>query len=94
MLSFLLQVDKEQEGAKPEDPGLKMEFLYAVHDMLREMVSSVALPEDHSTYVTCTIRAVALNNVNKGKAKLSLCLAKHHAMKACGGSGSIAPRIL
>jgi hypothetical protein len=29
----------EEEGAKPEEPGLNMEFLYAVHDALREMVS-------------------------------------------------------
>jgi hypothetical protein len=30
----------------------------------------------------------------KKKAKLSLCLTKHHAMKAYWGSGGIAPRIL
>jgi hypothetical protein len=30
----------------------------------------------------------------KVKVKLSLCLNKHHAMKACWGSGGIAPRIL
>jgi hypothetical protein len=29
----------------------------------------------------------------KVKVKLSLCLAKHHAMKTCWGSGYIAPRI-
>jgi hypothetical protein len=28
------------------------------------------------------------------KVKLSLCLTKHHAMKACWWSGGIAPRIL
>jgi hypothetical protein len=28
------------------------------------------------------------------KVRLSLCLTKHHAMKACWGSGSVAPRIL
>jgi hypothetical protein len=28
------------------------------------------------------------------KVKLSLCLTKHHAMKACWGSGGIAPHIL
>jgi hypothetical protein len=28
------------------------------------------------------------------KVKLFLCLAKHHAMKTCWGSGGIAPRIL
>jgi len=30
----------------------------------------------------------------KLKVKLSLCLTKHHAVKACLGSGGIAPRIL
>jgi hypothetical protein len=30
----------------------------------------------------------------KGKVKLSLCLSKHHAMKAYWGSGGIAPLIL
>jgi hypothetical protein len=30
----------------------------------------------------------------KVKVKLSLCLTKHHAMKAYSGSGGIAPRIL
>jgi hypothetical protein len=30
----------------------------------------------------------------KSKVKLSLCLTKHHAMKAYWGSGGIAPRIL
>jgi hypothetical protein len=36
------------------------------------------------------------NSKGKGrvKLKLSLCLAKHHAMKAYWGSGGIAPRIL
>jgi hypothetical protein len=30
----------------------------------------------------------------KVKVKLSLCLTKHHAMKAYWGSGGVAPRIL
>jgi hypothetical protein len=38
-LSFLIQVNKEEEGANLEEPGLNMEFVYAVHDTLREMVS-------------------------------------------------------
>jgi hypothetical protein len=32
-------VNKNEEGAKLEEPGLNMELLYAVHDSLREMVS-------------------------------------------------------
>jgi len=35
----LFQVNKDEEGAKLEEPGLNMELLYAVHDSLREMVS-------------------------------------------------------
>jgi hypothetical protein len=35
----LLQVTKDEEGAKLEEPALNMELLYAVHDSLREMVS-------------------------------------------------------
>ena len=35
----LFQVNKAEEGARLEEPGLNMELLYAVHDSLREMVS-------------------------------------------------------
>jgi hypothetical protein len=38
----LFQVNVEEEGAKPEEPGLNMELLYSVHDTLREMVSWTA----------------------------------------------------
>jgi hypothetical protein len=35
----LFQVNKNEEDAKLEEPGLNMELMYAVHDSLREMVS-------------------------------------------------------
>lgn len=37
-LLFMFKVDKDESGAKTEDPGLKMEFVYAVHDAIRTLV--------------------------------------------------------
>jgi hypothetical protein len=44
----------------------------------------------------CTVYSIVLETLCrvKVKLKLSLCLTKHHAMKAYWGSGGITPRIL
>ncbi|PNF14691.1 putative E3 ubiquitin-protein ligase HECTD2 [Cryptotermes secundus] len=49
----VFKVDVEEEGAKPEEPGLNMEFLYAVHDTLREMPSII-----HKTVLKSIINAL------------------------------------
>lgn len=36
--NFMPQVDKKENGARFEDPGLKMEFFYSVNDAIDEMV--------------------------------------------------------
>lgn len=38
IICYDFQTNKDEIGARVEDPGLKMEFLYAVHDALRSMV--------------------------------------------------------
>ena len=43
---FFFQTNKEEEGAKTEEPGLNMEFLYAVHDALKGMVSILIIHEN------------------------------------------------
>lgn len=35
----MFQVEKDEIGARLDDPGLKMEFIYAVHDAIRNLVS-------------------------------------------------------
>ncbi|XP_046990929.1 probable E3 ubiquitin-protein ligase HECTD2 [Schistocerca americana] len=37
----LFKVDRDEDGAKPEDPGLKMDFVYTVHDALKDMPSII-----------------------------------------------------
>ncbi|KAJ9584732.1 hypothetical protein L9F63_020937, partial [Diploptera punctata] len=51
--------NKEEEGAKTEEPGLNMEFLYAVHDALRGMPSVI-----HKTVLKSIINALLEENRN------------------------------
>lgn len=38
MHSLCMQVDPAEEGGNPEDPGLKLEFVYSVHDAIEKLV--------------------------------------------------------
>ncbi|XP_021913778.1 probable E3 ubiquitin-protein ligase HECTD2 isoform X2 [Zootermopsis nevadensis] len=53
----LFKMNKDEEGAKLEEPGLNMEFLYAVHDTLREMPSII-----HKTVLKSIINALLEEN--------------------------------
>ncbi|GLH08102.1 E3 ubiquitin-protein ligase Smurf1 [Gryllus bimaculatus] len=53
----LFKVDTDEEGARVEDPGLKMDFLYTVHDSLREMPSII-----HKTVMKAIINALLEEN--------------------------------
>lgn len=48
--NLLLQVDKKENGARYEDPGLKMEFFYSVNDAVDEMVILVNIKCDKNFY--------------------------------------------
>lgn len=37
--SFCMQVDPSEDGGNLEDPGLKLEFIYSVHDVIHQLVS-------------------------------------------------------
>ncbi|XP_069704563.1 probable E3 ubiquitin-protein ligase HECTD2 [Periplaneta americana] len=55
----LFKLNKEEEGARSEEPGLNMEFVYAVHDALRGMPSII-----HKTVLKSIINALLEENRN------------------------------
>ncbi|XP_024215638.1 probable E3 ubiquitin-protein ligase HECTD2 isoform X1 [Halyomorpha halys] len=52
-INALFKVDRDEIGGRPDDPGLKMEFVYAVNDAIKNMPSIV-----HKTILKSIINAL------------------------------------
>lgn len=59
-MPIILQENPHQDGARLVDPDLKMDFLYAVHDALKELVSARAPP----TCLLCLLRPALAQRVS------------------------------